>query len=408
MIDGGHDRVGPGKEGLIPVQLRENHHFVLEGFDAANSRSAVVAVGGRRDKEGERRKGWLGREDWHPIRDVVLRRIVAWDANPRFAEYRACSDDPACRADRRKKRWRSNSHVIDIALASDVLLEDVAAFGTGRKIFQVFLSERVTIRRAWGRWEGNSESHIQTFSCAYRSYDSLCENVIGTWSGEKQDPSIPLERQRKTILGMDWFKKSDRWHGRSDAFDSGLRVLGSLAYLEADAKYVPSNMIVFGYGKNQTLEDLVAVSASTAGGHHTFNLVNCLRRVDCGWEVGLPADAAPLRARGLVSIGGSGRDVVSSDWRRGSAASRPTHAAFASAQVPDVFGRDGKIGPLCRRWVDGERTDVPLWPWPMAERIRLATRHARGVPTDVEAEVQALLGPIPPHCRTESAETAPK
>ncbi len=205
---------------------------------------------------------------------------------------------------------------------------------------------------------------------------------------------------------MDWFKPSDRWHGRADPFDSGLRVFGSLAYLEADAKYVPSNLIVFGYGKNQTLADLVAVSASSAGGHHTFNLVNCLKRVDCGWQSGLGPESAPLRASGLVSIGGSGRDVVSSDWRRGGRAARPRHAALAAAQRPDVFGPDAATaGPLCHRWVDGQRTDEPLWPWPMNERIARATERARGEATDVEAEVEALLGSIPPHCRSDGGGT---
>jgi hypothetical protein len=393
LIDGG-SRAGSKIKG--PVRLKNNDYFVLEGFDAANSNSVVLAIGGSWDKEEA--KVQLTRSGWDPIEHVTIRRVVAWNANPRFSEYHECEADPGCTIDRRKG-WSANFHVVDVSAAKDVLLEDVAAFGTGRKVFQVYLSENVTIRRAWGRWEGNATTHAQTFSCAYRSYGSLCENVIGTWSAQQQDQSIDIRGQLKTVLGMDWFKASDRWQQPADPFDSGLRVLGSLAYVKRDVTLPPENVVVFGYGKNQVLRDIVAYSGNQDPGLHTVNLTGCLPRVKCSWTAGRGPEEAPLRASAITAIGGDGRVVVGRDWSRVPGFVAPTNHPSLEASRPNVFAADGTEANLCHRYVDGKRTEEPLWPWPMNDRILAATGSAHAEATDVQAEVEALLGEIPAACK---------
>lgn len=398
LIDGG---LRTGVKGKVPVRLRLNDHFVLEGFDVAYSHSAVISIAGRWTKEGAR--NGLSHKDWDPIEHVTLRRIVAWDANPHFDDYHECRLDPACSVSR-KAGWNANSHVIDVAAARDVLLEDVAAFGTGRKIFQVYLSERVTIRRAWGRWEGNAATATQTFSCAYRSYDSLCENVIGTWSGEQQDPAISIRGQLKSILGMDWFKATDQFQGR-DPYDSGLRILGSLAYLPAGVELAPENLVAVGYGKGQVLRDIVAYSGKANSPLHTLALTGCMKRVGCSWERGKTRDEAPLIATRLTSITETGSISIAAEWS-GAAGARPViDRPLLAGQAPNVWSGAG--ARLCHRYVDGVLTQEPLWPWPMNERIRLATRYARGRATDVDAEVRGLFGPIPAACRVQD-EPAPR
>jgi hypothetical protein len=70
---------------------------------------------------------------------------------------------------------------------------------------------------------------------------------------------------------------------------------------------------------------------------------------------------------------------------------------------------------LCYRTVDGVTGTTPLWPWPMNDRIKAATSaagrytgpctgncvggRAARTPTDVTAELETLLGPIPDHCK---------
>jgi hypothetical protein len=54
---------------------------------------------------------------------------------------------------------------------------------------------------------------------------------------------------------------------------------------------------------------------------------------------------------------------------------------------------------ICKRYVGGQLTNDPLWPWPMDARIREA-RALSGMPAlTVTAEIEKLLGPIPAACR---------
>jgi parallel beta-helix repeat protein len=50
---------------------------------------------------------------------------------------------------------------------------------------------------------------------------------------------------------------------------------------------------------------------------------------------------------------------------------------------------------ICYRYENGTLTDVPLWPWPMADRIK----DELGI--DVMAELEELFGPIPAECKGE-------
>jgi len=53
---------------------------------------------------------------------------------------------------------------------------------------------------------------------------------------------------------------------------------------------------------------------------------------------------------------------------------------------------------LCYRYVNGQLTRQPLWPWPMNERITDAMRQSGRPPVDVTQTVQSLLGPVPFQC----------
>jgi hypothetical protein len=94
----------------------------------------------------------------------VLSRIVAWDT---------CIS--------------LNAQVVLLnASSNNNLLEDVAAFGAGRKIFQAYgNSNNNIIRRAWFRWEGNTHSNPSSaVTLFYKSTGTIFENVLVTWSGE--------------------------------------------------------------------------------------------------------------------------------------------------------------------------------------------------------------------------------
>ena len=74
-----------------------------------------------------------------------------------------------------------NYHVFDIWLSSNVLLEDCAASGSGRMMYDVLASRDITLRRCWGRWQshsgGGGDNGILQI---YGTNNSLIENCIGT------------------------------------------------------------------------------------------------------------------------------------------------------------------------------------------------------------------------------------
>jgi hypothetical protein len=55
---------------------------------------------------------------------------------------------------------------------------------------------------------------------------------------------------------------------------------------------------------------------------------------------------------------------------------------------------------LCKRYIDGELTNDPLWPWPMNQRIIDARTAAGKPPTHVTNVVETLFGPLPVECTT--------
>ena len=65
---------------------------------------------------------------------------------------------------------------------------------------------------------------------------------------------------------------------------------------------------------------------------------------------------------------------------------------------PDIYrARDGGAS-LCHRYIDGRETSLPLWPWPMQDRIRIATERSKWPTADVMGEITELFGPPPAEC----------
>ena len=84
---------------LDPVLLSYNNYFVLEGFNAHNSKATVVSLS-------------------HSNHNIV-RRVAAWDA-----------------AD-------NNTNIFGIHVGTHNLLEDVAGWGIARKIFSVIAGRKL-------------------------------------------------------------------------------------------------------------------------------------------------------------------------------------------------------------------------------------------------------------------------
>jgi hypothetical protein len=368
-------------------------YWTLSGFNVFNSPGAPVNVTGLK-QEGDR--------DQEPVHHVELRRIVAWRD---FIPFGTTADYDAAGG--------PNTHIYNIADVADILVEDSAGFGWGRKIFQNYRSNRVVLRRNWARWDGRypyERGNKFAFSCAYQAYDALCENLIATVGGSR-DPAAqpPTYAPAMHLIAIDGFARKDsRWiepSGR-DVHNLGLRITGSLAYTPPGAVYQAVTGIFVGGAvypgmgpKNVIIDNSVASVANEL--KPALFVANCdddpKEYPDgCSWERGDDRARAPLLLRRLsLRSGVPGSVRVGDDWRSVNVA-----ILHSMDRQIDIYQGQPGTATLCRRYVDGAPTPLPLWPWPMQDRIRAATERSNWQTADVMGEITELFGPPPLECTT--------
>jgi hypothetical protein len=349
-----------GQGSYLPVLLKYNDYFVLEGFNAHASAGNVVSLSNSHHN--------------------IIRRVAAWDALDR------------------------NNYVFGISFSSNNLLEDVAGWGIGRKIFSASQGgDFTTIRRAWGRWEG---SHVvgpkMTYDVAYNNYNMLVENSLGTWSGERMKETYTLlaydgtpwtgngagtytnygVNQPYGIFATSGFSNGDR--------NPNSQFIGNLAYVRGADRFAPSQAVYMTSLDYLQLHQFAAyIEPGSYTGRYTFRLDGVSG-----------ATATSLYASHLTGIGGLGAKI-SSQWKTSSIVQEPSLSSVAN-----VF--DSYSGAnLCFQYQDGVQTNLPLWPWPMNQRIIDATIQSGRAAVDVTATVESMLGPIPSLCSSESLPPPP-
>jgi hypothetical protein len=381
-----------------PLALDDhNSYWTIEGINFRNGVSGVVFIACNSDFN-------------------IIRRVVAWDST-----------------------WNSNNSVIGVGPFGSYgnVLEDVAAFGVGRKTIATGQSvwdrgdghckgvprDNTIMRRIWAQGHGSGEDGHSVVDTYYNSYGVLWENVLASADWKY----VPSTWQR-TSLGID---KGSTNGGNYTTINGGriifeghndngntcslLRVLGALAYLKSDYIHhsgTGTPLIQHGGWRGDciTLRDIMAYL--DPGNDRFYNY--------SGFILSTPYEAAGLNdsAQRLTAVSGRSNfyDPV---W----------HATGISEgqRVGDVvspWSASGTSGArLCYRYENGVLQDgtngtaaKPLWPWPMNERIRQATAmagvynppsclgcsggRAPRVAIDVTADMEGMFGPIPAQCRS--------
>ena len=366
LLDG--RSAGPGTVAdTEPVRLRDNQYFVLEGFNACCGRAGVVLIGSSSNSVWN--SGSLG---------TIVRRVVAWDA----------------------KIDQQNVHTMAVSGSESVLLEDVAAFGTGRKNIQVYKSKNVTIRRSWSRWEGFNfplspgyPSPAISTSCSYRSCGNVCENVVATWSAEQQPPGV-LQYNPVAPISIDPHGPRDGNPTGCDTTgqdDADLQILGSVAYvndlptMSQSANTVPFSGIELKGSDDIHVKDVVTymsptIELDTTKDPTALHLWRCAEEPPCTLNL----------AENITAISAN-NPVLHPEWTTSNLYTVTDPAQVATPQYNIFNGTDPAGGRVCKRYIDGSLTGEALWPWPMNDRIFDATLAARGVGTDVTAEVNAAF-----------------
>ena len=351
------------------IDLVNNDFFWIEGFNARNQ----------------------------PFRcntstNTVLYRVIIWDQNI--------------------------TAKVDVAVWNDgctnSIVEDFAAFGAGRKAFLFFHSDGYIARRVWADWQGNTLSlgNKFGFSVNYRGTGSLHENMLITWSGE----AMPASYQDEAGNTRTGYSVAGGLHVVSRDHDTNgvcanHRLLGSLAYIKSTTLAPPAGPnVLLTVGDNTTSPECFTYRDVLVYWHPNHPSYGARKGVNFGPE------AANSTADHITSVAGGAADTYSGTWSGGSRIR--SSASSVSAVLSDLNSKNadpwtGTAGAnLCFRYVNGVKTNTPLWPWPMNERIKQATAQA-GVYSgpcvncsgltartvrDVTAEIEALLGPIPAQC----------
>jgi hypothetical protein len=347
-----------GQRSLQTVALFYNNYFVLEGFNARDSKGSVISL--------------------NYSNHNIVRRVAAWDA-----------------ADQ-------NTEIFGAHYGSYNLFEDVAGWGIARKIFQFsYGGNYTTVRRAWGRWEG---SHVvgpkMTYTLAYNNYSMTCENCIGTWSGERMKSSYTLldysgKPWTGTGAGTYTNYRVDQPYGifsidgLSGDKNARTKLLGSIAYVRATDRFAPSRAIFLIKMDSLELADTaVYIQPGTNTTKQRFSLNNLL-----------PGVAYNLIARKLTGVGGA-NSYYGSHWKKSSISEGSGLTSVANVYTSTAGAN------LCKRYQNRVLTSVPLWPWPMNQRIINAMIESGRAAVDVTKTIESILGPIPSACKSTTQTVA--
>lgn len=282
--------------------------------------------------------------------------------------------------------WNGTNAVWSISNNTGNLLEDVAGFGQGRKIFATINVSNMTIRRAWGCWENSSEiGPKMTFTINYNNTNMIYENVIGCWNEAAM--SGAAVNQPYGILAMD---RSDTVH------DVNVGYYGSFAYVlsgqEADS------WIGAVRSDNDSCNIRYEHVYVLIQGHSGLKPFSLLNDSNCG------STSNKFMTR-TTQVGGA-TSTVQSQW---SQSGNEDVDAVASASNP--LSTSGSTGArLCKKYENGTLTSEGLfdsdWGSFFVTRLNAAISAAGkststyfGSSTDLKDLIQDLFGTIPAECQ---------
>lgn len=269
----------------------------------------------------------------------------------------------------------------------DTIFIDVAGWGVN--IRKIFSGSQATgtgqnmqgsgCRRCWGEWNDHPmgvSSPSTTYQIGYRSRQQRFENILGT------------VRFLGDVRNFEGLISAFYDCPASDLTMTDTTVLGALMYLQNGESYGSQALNTSLCTKNMVWRDLVAFLDTSYTAVAPLRFLNETSSPDT--ETNNVCENCLAVHAGTPVINQVGSGWTTPGLRQGHGLAEATGGSSAFTFVPG----------MCYRYEAGVLTQTPLWPWPMNDRIK-AARKASGAPeVDVTQTVEALLGPIPPHCKT--------
>jgi len=350
-----------------PIYLINNDWFIIEGINVFNSNGSVVTLSNSSNNK--------------------LKRIIGWDA------------------------YDGNTNIFGVhSNSNNNLIEDCAGFGIARKIFSNSqMGNYLTLRRCFGRWEGSHYNGPKmTFTMAYNSYNAIYENCIGTWDAFRMDKNYLLKcSDENTYSKCNTLFENyevDQPYGifsrdRNDGDkDVNSYLLGSIAYVKDGQKCegIPSLINISSLNK-------LYIKNSTAFASNEF--IALYLSSFFKWEKNKSyTQIGEESSRGVIPTIYNGHYYiplttgVTSEtqpiWPENGGTVEDGEVIWKDAGEIDlliqnfnIFGtknisnwnienliEEGDIyaeneANINFQYIDGVQTNVPLWPWPMDQRI---------------------------------------
>jgi hypothetical protein len=324
------------------MRFAGNQYLIVEGFNACQSNAGVVVL--TKFSSGTN----------VPCSWMHLKRICAWDANS-----------------------AANVHVVSLNYMANVLVEDCASWGIGRKMLEVFGTGGfgsgtsggyghggITIRRHWASWGsfgGGAFGPRHTYTLSYNYTNVLAENIIGTWDTE---PGAVLTNIYD-IIGNDGFT-STSGEGQTTVINRYLQLYGCIAYLRQNQSCPVKQMVSITAGASSSiLKDVI--SCIEPGPNHTTKKPFLSATPDTGLVSSL---------NGLQTIhNGTLSQFSGTRWT-----------------YTNVTEAGPRVIPLPPKYVDGVIVAGSPFPWPMNQRIIDARIQSGRSAVDVTKTVQQVLG----------------
>ncbi len=312
-----------GQSSNIPVHLYRDY-YVIEGIVARNGNHAVYFISGSHN---------------------TLRRVSGYDAN---------TDD--------------NSDIFAIFDSHENLIEDCIAAGSGRKMVMIYRGGNNTIRRCfadWRSWDGRTwcddwpwGDNIQI----YNSDHNIIENSIGYGSVPVWSIAVQANAPDVSAVGNQVLGSISIYAGMNH--DGSVKEWPPTRPQPTDCTQLrnfqwPSQRAGFAlYGNglitDNTFRDIFAWGSAGLGltaildGEHRNNVVDHVTLLNNGLD----------NPDGWGGVGTELRAEENYLWDQ------------RSEFWVEAGDESGVGARLENRYVDGTLTEIPLWPWPMEERVR--------------------------------------
>jgi len=308
--------------------------------------------------------------------DITFRRVVGYNADE-----------------------TKNSDVLATDRGRNILFEDCAAFGTGRKMFQPFQSSNITYRRCFGQYfNGSPAAGPLITATVYSSYNVQYENCIGNWDSNTVTPG--------SMYGI-W--GAIQMTGASDPALAAMGIGDGTIFSNSvyrgciaikrmtDGGYWEEGGFFHGGGIDGLTYDNVAVHVVTSDptASPCFELLSLIVIPEFGNAI----PAVHHQATNITAIHSQAfyqKEIgLDADWTKFNIL-EALNVGVAYPGGQSLYDNDGSHGATIKfRYQNGVLTNNLLFPWTMNQRIIDAMTREGYTPFNVNTTMQGIWGSFP-------------